>query len=123
MQTAEILFFKYRLSNWNDSNQKEKKHNRNFRLRVFIQLLTHWGLLILRLSLMVIFVHGLSESSSSSFPNSSFGSSFFTSGVTVTLGGGRGEPASTGFSGVSSGSALTEVSPGTGDTLSLIVTV
>lgn len=92
-------------------------------------LLTHCGLLMLRLSLMVIFVHGLSESSSSSsfpFPFSSSGSSFFTSAFTVTLGGGSGGldvlPSAC-LSWESSGSDLTEASPGAGGTSSLMVTV
>lgn len=102
-----------------------------FALGASFGLLTHCGLLMLRLSLMVIFVHGLSDSSSSSsfsFPSFSSGSSFFTSVFTVTLGGGGwglDVLPSLCFSWDASGSALTEVSPGAGagDTFSFMVSV
>lgn len=98
-------------------------------LGAFFGLLTHCELPRLRLSLMVILVQGPSVSSSSStfpFPSSSSGSSFFTSVLTVMVGGGSiwlDVLPSLCFSLCSSGSALTVVSPEPGDTLSLMVTV
>lgn len=86
---------------------------------------------MLRRSLIVILLNGLSEespsSSSFSFPFSCPSSSFFTSDFTMTLGGGGGwgldVPPSAWLSWESKGSTLTVVSPGAGDTFSLIVTV
>lgn len=84
---------------------------------------------MLRRSLIVILLNGLSESSSSSsfsFPFSSPGSSFFTSDFMMTLGGGsRGldVPPSTWLSRESEGSTFTDVSTGAGELFSLMVTV
>lgn len=84
---------------------------------------------MLRRSLIVILLNGLSESSSSSsfsFPFSSPGSSFFTSDFIMTLGGGSSGldvPPSTWLSRESEGSTFTDVSPGAGELFSLMVTV